>query len=311
MSQLGYMFMAAGLGGYSLAIFHVFTHAFFKALLFMGAGAVILAMHHEQDITKMGGLGRKMPLLFGMMLIATLALSAVPPFAGFISKDAIMGHLFASGHYAIYLIALATSALTAFYMFRLLFYVFLGSETHETSAVPRSMLIPMGVLALFSVVAGVFNLPALLGGQEQFSHWLGLADLRPHLAHGAEAMLIAANLLLIAGASYLAYLRYGAKDAARSDDNATPFMRAVAGKFYVDEIYAALFVQPLQRFSGWLEVSFNIGVVDRNLQRIAAAYLGLGNRLRVFHNGNIRFYALYMMVGISLFLIYLYRSLGV
>ena len=311
MSQLGYMFMAAGLGGYSLAIFHVFTHAFFKALLFMGAGAVILAMHHEQDITKMGGLGKKMPLLFGMMLIATLALSAVPPFAGFISKDAIMGQLFASGHYGIYFIALVTSALTAFYMFRLLFYVFFGNEKHDVAAVPASMMLPMGVLAFFSVVAGAFNLPALLGGSEQFSHWLKLADARPHLAHSAEIMLIALNLLLTASAVTVAWLRYGAQNAARSDDNATPFMRAVAGKFYVDEAYAALFVRPLQRLSDRCDLSINTEAIDRNIHRVAAAYVALGNRMKVFHSGNIRHYALYMMVGVSLFLLYLYRSLGV
>ena len=311
MSQLGYMFMAAGLGGYSLAIFHVFSHAFFKALLFMGAGAVIIAMHHEQDITKMGGLKKRMPLLYAMMIIATLALSAVPPFAGFFSKDAIMAHLFASGSYAIFAIALATSGLTAFYMFRLIFYVFGGNASHNVAPVPRSMLWPMAVLAIFSIIAGLFNLPPLFGGSERFSAWLGLNDIRPHLAHTTEYMLIAVNLLVIAAAVTLAYLRYGATNAPRRDVSESTLARFIENRFYVDEIYIYLIVQPLQRLSALLDDKVSHDTIDRNIHRIATGYMKLGIRLKVFHNGNIRFYALYMMLGISLFFIYLYSEMGV
>jgi len=311
MSQLGYMFMAAGLGGYSLAIFHVFTHAFFKGLLFMGAGAVIIAMHHEQEITKMGGLKRKMPGTYAMMLIATLALAAIPPFAGFFSKDAIMGHLFASGHYAVYAAALATSALTAFYMFRLIFYVFFGPATRKTAPVPVTMTLPMALLALLSIVAGSLNLPPLFGGGEAFSSWLHLGDLRPHLAHGTELVLMGVNLLLIGAAVLLAYRRYGAPGAPRCDHAGGLFGRAVAGKFYVDEFYDLVLVRPLQRLSGWFDAIVNHAAIDDTINRTAFGYRDLGVWMQRFHNGNVRYYALYMMVGVSLFCLYLYLALGV
>jgi len=311
MSQLGYMFMAAGLGAYSLALFHVFTHAFFKALLFMGAGAVIVALHHEQDITKMGGLRKKLPLLYGMMLVATLALAAVPPFAGFFSKDAVMSHLFASGHYGIYAIALITSAMTAFYMFRLIFYVFHGDADHATMPISRWMSVPMLLLAVGSVMAGLFNLPPLFGGAEPFSAWLALDAHRPHLAHGAEVMLITVNLLLIAAATLLAYRRYGAPGAARHDRSDTALARWIDNRFYVDELYAVLFVRPLQHLSLFLDAMLNHRVIDANIQRLARAYVQLGTALRTFHNGNIRLYALYMMGGITLMVAYLYLELGV
>ena len=309
MSQLGYMFMAAGLGGYSLAIFHVFAHAFFKALLFMGAGAVIIALQHEQDITKMGGLRRQLPLLYAMMLVATLALSAVPPFAGFFSKDAVMAHLFASGHYGIYAVALLTSALTAFYMFRLIFYVFHGEEDHKTATISRWMNVPMLLLALGSATAGVLNLPPLFGGSESFSAWLSLEAHPPHIAHGAELMLIGANLLLIAAAAYIAYRRYGAPGAAREDRPRTAFARLVEGKFYVDELYGNAIVRPLQRLSLWSDEQLNKAAIDRSIQRTALAYLRVGSWMKQYHNGNIRFYALYMMFGISLCCLYLIWNL--
>ena len=133
MSQLGYMFIAVGLGGYSIGIFHVFTHAFFKALLFMGAGAVIIALHHEQNIFKMGGMKNKTPLVFITMLIATLAITGVPPFAGFFSKDEILFSAFSSGHYVLWAIGVFTAILTAYYMFRLIFVVFFGKNYKEDS----------------------------------------------------------------------------------------------------------------------------------------------------------------------------------
>jgi NADH-quinone oxidoreductase subunit L len=311
MSQLGYMFMAAGLGGYSLAIFHVFTHAFFKGLLFMGAGAVIVALHHEQDITRMGGLKRKLPWVYAMMLIATLALAAVPPFAGFFSKDAVMGHLFASGAYGVYLIALATSALTAFYMFRLIFYVFFGTGNHPAARVPLTMTLPMALLALLSIVAGMLNMPHIFGGHEAFSAWLHLDDLRPHLGHGTELALMAVNLLLIGAAIWFAYRRYGAPGAPRTEAAESGFARLVAGKFYVDELYDRLLVRPLQSLSGWFDTTLNRTVIDDTINRTAFGYRGLGVWMQRFHNGNVRYYALYMMVGVAACFVYLYLELGV
>ena len=311
MSQLGYMFMAAGLGGYSYAIFHVFTHAFFKALLFMGAGAVIVALHHEQDITKMGGLRKQMPLLFGMMLAATLAISAIAPFAGFFSKDAIMAHLFASGNYGIYLIALWTSAMTAYYMFRLLFYVFYGKAQHEPHRVPASMLWPMGVLAFFSVTAGFFNLGEFFGGSAPFSAWLNLPDLHYAIPHSTELFLILGNTLLIVTAIVLAYMHYGAPTAPRRDETEGVLAKLIVRKFYVDELYERLFVRPLLRLSELLDHAVNHTVIDKNIHRLASAYVGMGERLKRFHNGNVRFYALYMSLGVSVLMLYLFIVLEV
>ncbi len=311
MSQLGYMFMAAGLGGYSFAIFHVFTHAFFKALLFMGAGALIIAMHHEQDITKMGGLKKQMPLLFGMMLVATLAISAIPPFAGFFSKDAIMAHLFASGNYPIYLMALFTSALTAYYMFRLLFFVFFGRQQHAVHSVPASMLWPMGILAIFSLGAGFFNLGEFFGGTAPFSAWLGLSDTRFAVSHSSEMLLMTGNTLLIAAAIALAYRRYGAPDALRRDRSESFVAKVIAAKFYVDELYDRLFVRPLYRLSDFFDEQINHNAIDRNIHKAASGYLRVGEMLKFFHNGNVRYYALYMSMGVSALMLYLYIVLEV
>ena len=156
MSQLGYMFMAVGLGAYSAGIFHVFTHAFFKALLFMGAGAVIIALHHEQNIFKMGGLKKHLKLVYITMFIATLAISGIPPFAGFFSKDAILVTAFASEHYVIWGVGTLTAMLTAYYMFRMLFTVFYSEqkENHEMHPVPKSMTQPLVILAFGAATAG-------------------------------------------------------------------------------------------------------------------------------------------------------------
>ncbi|MDF1881328.1 NADH-quinone oxidoreductase subunit L, partial [Sulfurimonas sp. MAG313] len=168
MSQLGYMFMAVGLGAYSYGIFHVFTHAFFKALLFMGAGAIILSLHHEQDIKKMGGLKDKMPFLFIIMLIGSLSISGIPPFSGFFSKDAILNHIFASEHYLIFMMALLTAGLTSYYMFRLLFIVFISPSSKEHHLLPQDKLInlTLGVLSLGAVFIGFINLPVFFSGNE-------------------------------------------------------------------------------------------------------------------------------------------------
>jgi NADH-quinone oxidoreductase subunit L len=196
-------------------------------------------------------------------------------------------------------------------MFRLIFYVFGGSETHRIAAVPRTMIYPMVLLALFSIVAGLFNLPPLFGGGERFSAWLGLNEVRPHLAHAAEYMLIAVNLLVITSAIYWAYLRYGAADAPKEDIAQGKVARLIEQKFYVDETYHLLFVKPLRHLSTLLDEKVSHDAIDRNIHRITFGYIKLGMRLKVFHNGNIRFYALYMMLGISLFFVYLYLGMEV
>src|SRR5580765_2000995 len=175
-SQLGYMFFALGVGSYAAGIFHLMTHAFFKALLFLGAGSVIHALSGEQDMRRMGGLAGKLPWTHGVMLIATLAISGVPPFAGFFSKDEILHDAFASGHYGIWMVGLVGAALTAFYMFRLYILAFRGPSrlTHEAEhhlhESPSSMIAPLVVLAILSIVGGWIGLPFQHGGA--FARWL-------------------------------------------------------------------------------------------------------------------------------------------
>ena len=308
MSQLGYMFMAAGLGAYSLAIFHVFAHAFFKALLFMGAGAVIIAMHHEQDITKMGGLRKRLPATFKMMLIGTLALTAIPPFAGFISKDAIMAHL--SHEPTIYLMALMTAALTAYYMFRLMFFVFWGKVQRAVHQVPRIMLYPMAVLTFFSVVIGVFNLPALLGGDESFSRWLGFNELRTHLPHDIEWLLMGINLVLIIVAVRHAYMLFGGEERLTLHTSDF-FARWIERKFYVDELYGWLFVRPLRALSAAADLWLNLRLIDTLVNQSALRYYAVAKEIKRLQNGSVRYYALYIGIVMSMIAVYLHIHLGV
>jgi len=306
MSQLGYMFIAAGLGAYSMAIFHVFVHAFFKALLFMGAGAVITALHHEQDIFKMGGLKQKLPSLFVMMLIATLALSAIPPLSGFFSKDAIMAHTFASSHVIIYLIALITSALTAFYMFRLIYMVFYGESSHKkVISLPKSMTYPMAILTFFTVITGALNIPHLFGGDVKLSTWLHLDDKNFFISHSTEYALIAINLIIISLAIYLAYRRYGKNNAKRKDIELGFFSKALENKFYVDEFYTKVLVEPLNRLSRILDQRVDHYIIDNFIHMITTNYVKLGLLSQKLTNANVRFYALYIVIGISSLSLYL------
>jgi NADH-quinone oxidoreductase subunit L len=169
----------------------------------------------------------------------------------------------------------------------------------------------MALLALLSIVAGALNMPPLFGGSEAFSAWLGLGDLRPHLAHGTELALMAVNLLLIGAAVWVAYRRYGAPGAPRSDAADNGFARLVAGKFYVDELYDRALVRPLRRLSALLDTALNHAVIDDTINRTAFGYRDLGVWMQRFHNGNVRYYALYMMVGVAACFVYLYLELGV
>ena len=245
MSQLGYMFIAVGLGAYSSGVFHVFTHAFFKALLFMGAGAVIIALHHEQNIFKMGGLKKDLKLIYITMFIATLAISGIPPFAGFFSKDAILVAAFASEHYIIWGMGTLTAMLTAFYMFRLLFTVFHAKPENkqEIHAVPSSMTTPLVVLAIGSAFAGFLGVNEAYGGSSWFNNFLALPDLELHIAHSTEYMLGTLNVVLGLMGMLLAYKMFAVEMNEVKDD--TLYKKIIINKFYIDEIYEFLIVKPL------------------------------------------------------------------
>jgi NADH-quinone oxidoreductase subunit L len=297
-SQLGYMFIAVGLGAYSSGIFHVFTHAFFKALLFMGAGAVIIALHHEQDIFKMGGLRRKMKYVYAVMLIATLTISGIPPFAAFFSKDAILAAAFASGHYGLWGIGTLTVYLTAYYMFRLFFVVFHApGEPKRPQPLPRTMTWPLAVLAFGCVSVGLLGVNGAYGGDDLFAHFIALPDRGYHLSYSTEYLLGALNVAMGLAGIGVAYLRFAKHAQAQRPDSL--WHRAVLRKFYVDELYAGLFVRPLLWLSRFAETVVDRRVFDGFLGLNVWAYRLSGRYFSLLQNGKVRFYALYILAGVA------------
>jgi NADH-quinone oxidoreductase subunit L len=269
-SQLGYMVLAMGVGAYSAGLFHVVTHAFFKACLFLGTGSVILGLHHEQDIRKMGGLRKYMPKTFATFGLATIAIMGIPPFSGFFSKDEILWQAYSSehGHPALWFVGFLTAGVTAFYMSRLMLLTFFGDNRrrhavhdahhpeHEThghhnahaiNESPVAITAPLMALAFFSIVAGLANVPEALGGSSRFAEYLG-SVLGRHSDHGAHdpreyALMIASIGVVIAGSglAYLFYIRKPGLPAVLADRLRIPY-QIVSNKYYVDEIYGFIFV---------------------------------------------------------------------
>lgn len=310
-SQLGYMFMGVGAGAYAAGIFHVFTHAFFKAALFLGAGAVIHCLHHEQDMNKMGGLRSKLPVTHAVMLISCLAIAGIPPFAGFFSKDEILWSLWNKGLYAFWALGLITAGLTAFYMFRLYFLTFSGSYRghHETSPEPGLMKLPLGVLAIGAVTAGFLGLPAVLGLPNWIEHWLEPVFGAHHgtgSAGLAMGLMAASVAVAVAG---IVYARSRYSNVTEALPAATgPLADMLENKWGFDALYEQALVKPLRRlgFLGW-----QIG--DRLLVDGVIVFATWGYKvgalcLRQFQLGNIRVYAHYLLLGMML-LIWLFFML--
>jgi NADH-quinone oxidoreductase subunit L len=310
MSQLGYMFVAVGLGAYSSGIFHVFTHAFFKALLFMGAGAIIIAMHHEQNIFKMGGLKNREKLIFFTMLIATLAISGIPPFAGFFSKDAIVMSAFVSGHYLIWILGLFSAFLTAYYMFRLMFIVFItpAKSEHKLLHVSLSMQWPLLVLAFGAVFAGFLGLNEAYGGSNIFASFINLPDVNYHISHTGEYLLGILNVGVASAGIYLAYTHY-AKEA-KEPDTQTPLINIVVNKFYIDEFYNAMILRPLRALSLFSERVIDNLFIDGFLTLLSGTYSNMALSFARLQNAKVRYYALYILVGVSILSISLLSTLG-
>ncbi len=311
MSQLGYMFMAVGLGAYSAGIFHVFTHAFFKALLFMGAGAVIIALHHEQNIFKMGGLKKHLKLVYITMFIATLAISGIPPFSGFFSKDAILVTAFASEHYVLWGVGTLTAGLTAFYMFRMLFTVFHSNEKKEQKLhpLPASMTQPLVLLALGSATAGFLGVNAAYGGNSWINHFLELPDIELHLSHATEYMLGAINVILGLLGMGLAYKLF-AKDAQEVQADSL-FRTLVINKFYIDEIYELLIVKPLVGMSHLIANVIDPKLFDGFINLNVWTYRKSAVLFAKLQNGKVRSYALYILLSVSAMSYYMLLQLGV
>lgn len=304
MSQLGYMFIAAGLEAYSAAMFHLFTHAFFKALLFMGAGAVIVALHHEQNIFKMGHLRHFLPSVFISMFVATVTISGIPPFSGFFSKDAIVAHAFFTQNYAIWLIASLTAFLTAFYMFRLFFTVFIApSKTTRPylEHVSISMQWPLMLLALGSVINGLWNLPHYMGGNQILSYFLNLPDKAIHASLKDEWILTLINSSIALLGMYIAYIKFSEK--AKEPDSQRFYHRIFINKLYIDELYHFLIVRPLTLLSTFLNTrveAFVFGVIYMGVK----SYRYLAIKINDLQSGDARSYLTYIMGGILMISMY-------
>jgi NADH-quinone oxidoreductase subunit L len=311
-SQLGYMFLALGLGAYSAAVFHLTTHAFFKALLFLAAGSVIHAMGGEQDIRKMGGLRTKMPVTFLTFLMATLAISGIPPFSGFFSKDLILERVF-EHNFILYIIALSGALITCFYMFRLLFLVFFGnrrlpeSHPHESR---RMMTIPLIILAILSLFGGLLNIPSILGGHQAMADYLQsamVAATSEELSHSTELGLILLSLVLLSIVIYTAYRMYVKRAIfPEADEKSLKFPgKLIYNKFYIDEIYAFLIEKPFGRLSTFLFNKVEKKVLDPLVDGVGDLTSEIGNYTRQLQRGNLSFYLFAMVAGILLFIIFI------
>ena len=312
-SQLGYMFLGLGVGAYVGAVFHVMTHAFFKALLFLAAGSVIHALHHEQDIRKMGGLKKYLPITHFTFLIGCLAIAGIPPFSGFFSKDEILVAAYAKNP-VYYYIGLAGALLTAFYMFRLYTLTFLGtfrsSVTHhgeqakqEVHESPAAMTIPLVVLAILAAVGGFVGIPGIFNEKLGTSHYLQ-AFLSPVIQNnnegihdeGTEYFLLALSVVLIVLTCIWAVRKF--KPYTYSDEAPTGFAKLLANKFYVDEIYDALIVRPIKAFAQFLNESIEKYTIDGIVNGVGKAVQYGSRQLRWLQSGQVAAYVLLMVIGI-------------
>src|SRR5690242_5068134 len=317
-SQLGYMFLACGVGAFSAGIFHLMTHAFFKALLFLAAGSVIHAMGGEQDMRRMGGLSKKIKWTYVTMLTATLAIAGFPPFAGFFSKDSILFSAFQSenggpntGH-ILYAIGLLTALLTSFYMFRLVFLTFFGKQRYDEHHVhvhesPWSMLGPLVILAVLSTVGGWFAAPSFWGGADYFSNFLapvlgggGESAATEAAAHSLELILAVVAIvtaLIGFGVAFWLYIRQPGKAEALAKSMRGAY-NTVLNKYYVDELYAAIIVNPLMWISTNVLWKFvDVAGIDGTVNGVASSATSLGDTIRHAQSGNTRSYAVWVVIG--------------
>ncbi|PYQ26293.1 MAG: NADH-quinone oxidoreductase subunit L [Acidobacteria bacterium] len=320
-SQLGFMFIGVGVGAFSAGVFHLVTHAFFKACLFLGSGSVIHAMSGEQDVRNMGGLKSKIPITFWTFLIATIAIAGFPPFAGFFSKDEILASAFVTPYFPgvgkfIWLLGTLAAFCTAFYMYRLVYLTFYGSfrgtheQEHHLHESPPTMTIPLIVLAALSAVGGALGLPHVIG-HNFLGEWLGHVipevegtHAEIHIPASSEwTVMIISTLVAIAG-WFLAMRLY--KDRGLASDQAFEqrapgLAHAIENKWYVDELYAAIIVRPLAALSRFFWKGVD-AVIDGIAAMLGFVIRGFGEVLRFFQTGNVRNYALMFFIGVVVFL---------
>lgn len=325
-SQLGYMFLACGVAAFTAGIFHLMTHAYFKALLFLSSGAVIHAISNEQDIRKMGGLKKYLPVTYWTFLAATLAISGIPGFSGFFSKDEILWKSFSSqfGHPLFWVIGFITAGLTAFYMFRLVYLTFHGKERMDEDArahlheAPKSMTVPLVALAILAVIGGWVGMPHVLGFTNHFERWM-----EPVVSHGAQAAeshalaaagghagaelgLMVASVALILMAIFLARKFYHTRPelATRYREKLSGLHRLLVNKYYVDEIYGAIMVRPAVYFSLFLWKIVDVIFIDGLINGLAKVYDDTSQFLRAVQTGRVRSYATLFVTGVVVLVAY-------
>jgi NADH-quinone oxidoreductase subunit L len=315
-SQLGYMFVALGVGAYSTGLFHVTTHAFFKALLFLAAGSVIHAMSGEQDIRRMGGLRKKLPITYIVFLVGVLAISGAPPFAGFFSKDEILAKAHIQSNFLFTLLSI-TSVLTAIYMFRLFYLTFFGKfrgtheQEHHLHESPLVITVPLIILAILSTLGGFLGMPSIFTEHHLFGHYLepvlstpaGMLHEEP--SHYFEWSMIVISIITLAIIIWAAYNRYVKREHVTSQDSEfKPAFKTLYNKYYVDELYNSIIVRPLYWLSDLFYKIFDVRIVDGTVNAVGKG-VNLGSRtLRLVQTGNIGFYVTVMVVGVILMFLF-------
>ncbi len=304
-SQLGFMFLALGCGAYTAAVFHVMTHAFFKALMFLGSGSVIHAMGGEQDIRNMGGLSKKLKITFITFVIGCIAIAGIPPFSGFFSKDAILLSAFERNP-VLYGIALFTALLTAFYMFRLLFITFSGKfrgtqeQEHHLHESPAAMTIPLIILAVLSIIGGFVGIPEVfMHGGDRLGEFLSPV-IKSHgehtVSHSTEYMLMGLSTALVVAMIIFAWFKF--RNYQRSE--ATGLGKVLENKWYVDELYDKAIVNPLHQFGGFLKNIIDNKVVDGLVNGVGRVVNYSSRQLRLLQSGQVGNYVLLMVVSMVL-----------
>jgi NADH-quinone oxidoreductase subunit L len=314
-SQLGYMFLACGVGAYGAGIFHLYTHAYFKALLFLGAGSVMHAMAGELDIQKMGGLKKHMPLTYWTFLIASLSIAGIPGLAGFFSKDEILWLAYNHGTIGkiVWLMGTAVAALTAFYSFRIIFLAFHGKfrgtheQDHHLHESPKVMTIPLIILAIGAISAGWVGIPAALGGSNAIAHFFEPVLGYPHVtaAHEEEFMVMGISIAAAIGGIFISWIFYSLKPEI-SKTLAAKFRgiyTTLWNKYYVDELYDFIIVRPTK----WIASSILVAVTDGKIiegivNGVPGAIRDFGERLRKLQTGHLQHYAVSMAIGLFVIL---------
>ena len=306
-SQLGYMFLALGSGAYVAAVFHVMTHAFFKALLFLGSGSVIHAMSGQQDIRFMGGLKSKLKITYITFLIGCLAIAGIIPLSGFFSKDAILLGAFEHNKF-LYVVGVLTAGLTAFYMFRLLFITFFGGfrgteeQRHHVHESPAPMTIPLIILAILSVIGGFVGVPEVfIHGGDKLAAFLSpvIPVAHAEVSHSTEIMLMALTTVVAAVAILIAWARY----KTYKEERPTPFAKLLENKWYVDELYDAIIVKPINKLGVIANNYFERSGIDALVNGVGRMVNYGSRQMRWLQSGQVGSYVLLMVISMLLFFV--------